>query len=73
MGNQYNQPLVNKTPDGFRTMCNVAKRHLGNDRIVFLESFNDWAYYLAIEPTDPEYGNGYGTQYLDILREQFKL
>ena len=73
MGNQYNQPIVDKNPDTFRTMCNVAKRHLGGTRIVFLESFNDWAYYSAIEPTDPEYGNGYGMTYLDILREQFKL
>ena len=48
MGNQYNQPIVDKNPDTFRTMCNVAKRHLGGTRIVFLESFNDWAYYSAI-------------------------
>ena len=26
----------------------------------------------AIEPTDPAYGDGYGTEYLDFVRAQFK-
>ena len=40
--------------------------------IVFVDSFNDWNTNTAIEPTDPAYGDGYGTEYLDFVRAQFK-
>ncbi len=48
------------------------KRNLGRHPIVFVDSFNDWNTNTAIEPTDPGYGDGYGTEYLDFVRAQFK-
>ena len=71
-GANYDIPIINKDPKVFRTFCNVAKKNLGRNRVVLIESFNQWAYNTAIEPTKPEYGNGYGTSYLDIVKEQFK-
>lgn len=69
----YNTPPVYKNEDNFRTMCNVAKLNAGDHRIIFIDSFNDWSYDRAIEPTDPNYGNGYGMKYLQIVRQQFKV
>lgn len=71
-GANYNSPIVPKSEATFRTMCNVAKKNLGNSRIVFVNSFNQWILSTTLEPTDPSYGNGYGTTYLNIVREQFK-
>jgi hypothetical protein len=68
----YNRPIVYKSESGFKTHCNVAKKNLGQTRIVFVESFNYWQKDTAIEPTDPEYGNGYGMTYLNIIKERFK-
>jgi hypothetical protein len=71
-GRHYNYPIVEKNEETFRTMCNVAKKNLGEKRIVFINSFNQWQHSTMLEPTDPAYGNGYGTTYLDIVKEQFK-
>ena len=71
-GSNYNIPMVSKDPAVFKTLCNVAKRNLGKNRIVFVESFNQWRYNSALEPTNLDYGKGYGTTYLDIVKEQFK-
>lgn len=72
-GQHYNVPIVKKDPEVFRTMCNVMKKNLGKTRIVFIDSFNQWQYNSCLEPTKPEYGNGYGTDYLNIVKEQFKV
>lgn len=71
--NNYNWPIVEKGEDTYRTMCNVAKMNLGNTPMVILDSFNDWTWNTAVEPSDPYYGKGYGLRYLDITREEFKL
>jgi hypothetical protein len=68
----YNIPHVNRSPDDFKKACNVAKMNLGKTPLVFIDSFNNWQYDSQIEPSDEDYGNGYGTTYLDIVREQFK-
>ncbi len=68
-----NIAMVNKNPDEFRKRCNVAKMNLGKIPMVFVESLNNWQYNSQLEPTIVKEGtNGYGTTYLDILREQFK-
>jgi hypothetical protein len=70
--NTYRTPIVPRSEETFTTQCNVAKRNLGKTRIVLINSFNQWQYDTTIEPTDPEYGNGYGTKCLDIIKKQFK-
>jgi hypothetical protein len=72
-GGNYNFPIMEHDPQTFITYCNVAKRNLGKNNIVIIDSFNHWTFDTAIEPTDPTYGKGYGTEYLDIVRKQFKV
>lgn len=69
----YNNPPVYKDEKAFRERCNVAKMNLGRTPMVLIESFNDWVKDSQIEPTQEDYGNGYGTRYLDIVREEFKV
>lgn len=69
---EYQYPMVDKNEELFRQMCNVAKMNLGQRPMVFIDSFNRWEYDMALEPTDPDYGNGYGMTYLNIVREEFK-
>ncbi|MDR3217679.1 MAG: glycoside hydrolase family 99-like domain-containing protein [Dysgonamonadaceae bacterium] len=68
----FRTPIVPRSEDTFKTLCNVAKKNLGNTRIVIIDSFNQWYYDTALEPTNPEYGNGYGTKYLEMVKERFK-
>lgn len=67
--------LFGDTPgeEGMRKRCWLAKMNMGNIPLVIFDSYNDWARGNFIEPTDPEYGNGVGELYLDILREEFKI
>lgn len=69
----YNYPAIYKKDSDFKERCNVAKMNLGTNKMVLIESFNNWMYDSQIEPTVTDYGNGYGTQYLDIVRQQFKV
>ena len=72
-GTTYNVPIIQKDPGEFRKRCNVAKMNLGRTPMVFVESLNNWRYDAALEPTVVQEGTkGYGTLYLDILKEQFK-
>ena len=69
----YNSPIVAKDPDEFRKRCNVAKMNLGKTPMVLVESLNNWQYDSQIEPTVVQEGTkGYGTSYLDIVKQQFK-
>lgn len=68
----YNIPLIFKDETTFSTLCNVAKMNLGNSKQVILDSFNNWQFDTAIEPTDPYYGNGYGMRYIEMTKEAFK-
>jgi len=70
---EYNYPIVNKDPAEFRKRCNVAKMNLGRNKMVIIDSFNHYMYNSQIEPTDVNYGNGYGTTYLDIVADEFKV
>lgn len=68
----YNIPVMLKDESTFRTLCNVAKLNLGSSKNVILDSFNNWQFDTAIEPTDPYYGKGYGMLYLQVLKQEFK-
>lgn len=71
-GNVQN-PDILPSVDGFRERCWVAKMNLPANPMVVIDAFNNWRYGNAIEPTDPEYGNGWGETYLDIVRQEFKV
>lgn len=70
---EYNYPIIYKKESDFRERCNVAKMNLGRNKMVLVESFNNWVYDSQIEPAVEDYGNGYGTKYLDIVRDEFKV
>lgn len=67
----YDKPVVNFDGDTFRMMCHVMKNQAGKHKIVFIDSFNQIQYSTFLEPTKKEYGNGFGTLFLDIVKEQF--
>jgi len=67
----YDKPIVDFNGDTFRTMCQVMKNQVSQNRIVFIDSFNQIQYSSFLEPTKKEYGNGFGTLFLDIVKEQF--
>lgn len=56
---------VERTPENFRSMCNVAKRTVGEDRMVLLYSWNDFKFGASLEPAV-----SYGSSYLQIMREE---
>lgn len=67
----YDKPIVDFNGDTFRMMCHVMKNQAGRHRIVFIDSFNQIQYATFLEPTKKDYGNGFGTLFLDIVKEQF--
>tara|TARA_B110000046_G_scaffold38307_1_gene41988 strand:- start:359 stop:1027 length:669 start_codon:yes stop_codon:yes gene_type:complete len=62
-----NTHVYDKDESWFRANCNVARRAAGTNRIVLIDSFNDWN-----RGTQLESATSYGEQYLQILREEFK-
>ena len=62
-----NLNVYDKDESWFRANCNVARRAAGTNRIVLIDSFNDWN-----RGTQLESATSYGEQYLQILREEFK-
>lgn len=63
----YYNPYFEKDSTFFVKYCNVGKLNADRERIILIESWNEWRYDTQIEPAE-EYGN----QYLEILVEQFK-
>ena len=59
-----------RTADGsfYRTFTNIAKRNASKSRLVLIDSFNNFSVDTQIEPT-----NEYGTLYMDITRQEFKV
>jgi hypothetical protein len=51
----------------FESICNVARRSSGVNRLVLIESFNDWN-----NDTQLEASVSYGSTYLAILKKEFK-
>lgn len=67
------KPIVKHDPETFRTMCNVMKSQAGHDRIVFIDSFNNFQYCSFLEPTKEDYGNGFGTKMLQVVKDEFDV
>lgn len=57
-----------KDAEWFRTYCNIAKRSASDNGLILIDSFNSWNNDKQLEPSQ-----SYGTQYLDIVREEFKV
>ena len=60
--------VVEKDQAWFTTYCNIAKRSSSPSRMVILDAFNDWNQDKQIEPAQ-----SYSTDFLNILRQQFKV
>lgn len=59
---------VERDLEWFTTICNVAKRSSTAANLVFIDSFNDWNYDTQLEPAQ-----SYGEDYLNLIKQQFKL
>jgi hypothetical protein len=61
---------VGRTADGafYRTYTNIAKRNASASKLVLVDSFNNFQVDTQIEPTQE-----YGTLYMDITRQEFKV
>ncbi|GHU68294.1 hypothetical protein FACS189413_04820 [Bacteroidia bacterium] len=64
-GNQYNFSSFTENP--YKKWANVAKRNVGESRIVMVYNWNDFAIGKNLEPTEE-----FGTDYLRYTREFFK-
>ncbi len=60
--------VIDKDPLWFRDFCNIARRASGASKIVILDSFNNWNFGTQVESADT-----YGDEYLQIIREEFKV
>ncbi len=59
--------VIDKKENWFRDFCNVARRASGTNKIILIDSFNDWNRGTQIESA-----NTYSDQYLNIVKEEFK-
>jgi hypothetical protein len=69
----YNSPLapnydIAKNADWFKANCNIARRASGANKLVIIDSFNDWNLDTQIESA-----TSYGDEYLKILKPEFKV
>lgn len=60
--------VIDKNEEWFRSHCNVARLAVGTNKIVLVDSFNDWNRGTQLESADT-----YSDQFLNILREEFKV
>lgn len=69
------KPIVFHDQDFFRSICNVMKSQAGPDRIVFIDSFNDYQYASFLVPTveDADHPKGFGTKMLDVVKQEFDV
>lgn len=58
---------IARTAKNYTDFCNVAKRNIGKQGIVLIDSWNDFANDTALEPTSE-----YGRTFLEITRQQLK-
>ena len=70
----YNEPsaatqrVIERTEANYVDYCNVAKRSMGKNQLVIINSWNDFSKGTALEPSKK-----YGTTYLDITKREFKV
>ena len=70
---ETDKPLMQHDPDTWRETLNILKGNAGQRKIVFIDSFNQIQYGSFIAPTKEDYGNGYGTLYLDIIKDEMDV
>ena len=63
-----NTHVYDKDESWFRANCNVARRAAGANKIILIDSFNDWNRGTQLESADT-----YGEDFLQILKEEFKV
>ncbi|MYM12289.1 hypothetical protein [Muribaculum intestinale] len=68
---RWDYPIIQPDPQDFRERCWSAKMQLGSQPMVIVDAYNEWNFANAVEPADPEYGNGWGDTYLNIIAEEF--
>lgn len=59
--------FMDRTAENYMDFCNVAKRNMGRQSIILINSWNDFSTDSALEPTLE-----YGEEYLEITRSQLK-
>lgn len=59
---------IQRSPDFYKTYTNVAKRNASGSRLILVDSFNNFNVDTQIEPTQE-----YGTTYMDITKQAFKV
>jgi hypothetical protein len=59
---------LGRTEEFYTDYCNVAKRNMSKSRIVLVNSWNNFQLGTTLEPAKE-----YGTKYLEITRNQFKI
>ena len=60
--------VIAKNADWFKANCNIARRASGANKLVLIDSFNDWNLDTQIESA-----TSYGDEYLKIVKSEFKL
>lgn len=62
--------VIEKDEAWFRTFSDIAKRASDNnpERLIILDAFNSWNNNRQVEP-----GESYNTEFLEILRSEFKV
>jgi hypothetical protein len=70
----YNEPsaatqrIIDRTDSNYVDYCNVAKRSMGKDQLVIINSWNDFSRGTALEPSLK-----YNKQFLQITKREFKV
>jgi hypothetical protein len=66
--NNYDFPKKIFKEDWFKANCNIARRASGTNKLVIIDSFNNWNLDTQIESA-----TSYGDMYLKILKSEFKV
>jgi hypothetical protein len=59
---------ITKNADWFKANCNIARRASGANKLVIIDSFNNWNLDTQIESA-----TSYGDDYLKIVKSEFKV
>jgi hypothetical protein len=59
---------ITKDADWFKANCNIARRASGANKLVLIDSFNNWNLDTQIESA-----TSYGDEYLKIVKSEFKV
>ncbi len=70
----YNEPsqptqrIIERTEQNYVDYANVAKRSMGKNQLVIINSWNDFSRGTHLEPSKK-----YGTKYLELTKREFKV